>query len=115
MLILGNRRFSQLSLCLEAAPVFHLDDARARAIIAGQQAAIEAHWDAVCDEAALGGAERAFLWRRQFLNPFAFEGFAAAPGCSWSPHTPIQFHQSGRPRPKAGPSRAIPPAGAPSS
>lgn len=79
MLILGNRRFSQLSLCLEAAPVFHLDAARARAIIAGQQAAIEAHWDAVCDEAALGGAERAFLWRRQFLNPFAFEGFAAAP------------------------------------
>ena len=79
MLILGNRRFSQLSLCLEAAPVFHLDDARARAIIAGQQAAIEAHWDAVCDEAALGGAERAFLWRRQFLNPFAFENFAAAP------------------------------------
>src|SRR3546814_5246846 len=82
MLSLGNRRFSKLSLSLEAAPVFHLDDARARAIIAGQQAAIEAHWDAVCDEAALGGAERAFLWRRQFLNPFAFEGFAAAPNRS---------------------------------
>jgi serine/threonine-protein kinase HipA len=74
MLILGNRRMSQLSLCLEAAPVFLLDDARARAIIAQQVARIKADWAAVCDEAALGEAERAFLWRRQFLNPFAFQG-----------------------------------------
>ena len=65
---------SQLSLCLEAAPVFLLDDARARTVIVQQIARIKAHWPAVCDEAQLGEAERAFLWRRQFLNPFAFEG-----------------------------------------
>jgi serine/threonine-protein kinase HipA len=74
MLILDNRRMSQLSLCLEAAQVFLLDDERARAIIAQQIARIKAHWTTVCDEAQLGEAERAFLWRRQFLNPFAFEG-----------------------------------------
>ena len=74
MLILGNRRMSQLSLCLEAAPVFLLDDARARSVIAQQIARIKAQWITVCDEAQLGEAERAFLWRRQFLNPFAFEG-----------------------------------------
>lgn len=74
MLILGNRRMSQLPLCLNAAPIFLLDDARARTIIAQQVAGIKAHWVEVCDEAGLGEAERAFLWRRQFLNPFAFEG-----------------------------------------
>ncbi|NJS13613.1 MAG: type II toxin-antitoxin system HipA family toxin [Sphingopyxis sp.] len=74
MLILGNRRMSQLSLCLEAAPVFLLDDARTRTLIAQQIARIKDDWAAVCDEAALGEAERAFLWRRQFLNPFAFQG-----------------------------------------
>ncbi|MGH8336642.1 MAG: type II toxin-antitoxin system HipA family toxin, partial [Gammaproteobacteria bacterium] len=74
MLILGNRRMSQLSLCLEAASVFLLDDARAHTIIAQQVASIKDQWTAVCDDAQLGEAERAFLWRRQFLNPFAFEG-----------------------------------------
>jgi serine/threonine-protein kinase HipA len=76
MLILGNRRMSQLSLCLEAAPVFLLDDVRARSVIVQQVARIKAQWTAVCDEAQLGEAERAFLWRRQFLNPFAFEGLS---------------------------------------
>lgn len=74
MLILGNRRMSQLSLCLEAASVFLLDDAHARYVITQQIACIKAYWPAVCDEARLGEAERSFLWRRQFLNPFAFEG-----------------------------------------
>lgn len=74
MLILGNRRMSQLSLCLEAAPAFLLDGARARTIIAQQVARIKGDWATVCDEAALGEAGRAFLWRRQFLNPFAFQG-----------------------------------------
>ncbi|MDF0491405.1 type II toxin-antitoxin system HipA family toxin [Sphingomonas sp. H39-1-10] len=74
MLILGNRRLSQVSLCLEAASVFLLDDRRARAIVAHQLATITADWDMVCAEAALGEAERAFLWRRQFLNPFALQG-----------------------------------------
>jgi serine/threonine-protein kinase HipA len=33
---------------------------------------IEDKWKAVCDEAGLSEVDRALLWRRQFLNPFAF-------------------------------------------
>ena len=29
----------------------------------------------VCDEANLPAADRNRLWERQFLNPFAFEGY----------------------------------------
>ncbi|MDV3482480.1 MULTISPECIES: hypothetical protein [Sphingobium] len=28
-----------------------------------------------CDEAELAEVDRAFLWRRQFLNEYAFEGY----------------------------------------
>jgi serine/threonine-protein kinase HipA len=75
MLITGNQRLSQLTLCLEAAPQFLLGEDRARAIIASQLATIRARWTNVCDEAALSEVDRAFLWGRQFLNPFALEGW----------------------------------------
>jgi serine/threonine-protein kinase HipA len=75
MLITGNQRLSQLTLCLEAAPQFLLAADRARAVIASQLAAIRAHWDRVCDEAGLTRIDRAFLWGRQFLNPFALQGW----------------------------------------
>lgn len=31
------------------------------------------HVTGVCDEAGLRAVDRAYLWRRQFLNPFAFD------------------------------------------
>jgi serine/threonine-protein kinase HipA len=31
---------------------------------------------ALDDEASLSPVDRAFLWRRQFLNAYAFEGYA---------------------------------------
>lgn len=71
MLIAGNNNLSQLKTCLLAAPAFLLSPAAARAIVSAQQAAIESHWDAVCDEAGLGEVDRNLLWRRQFLNPFS--------------------------------------------
>lgn len=74
MLITGNKRLSQLSVCLEAAPQFLLGDAKARNIIMRQIAAIKSEWTPVCDEAQLGAVDRAFLWQRQFLNTFAFQG-----------------------------------------
>ena len=82
MLITGNRRLSQLTLCLEAAPQFLLGADRARAIVARQVADIRALWAGVCDEAGLSEVDRAFLWGRQFLNPFALEGWpdGRAPG-----------------------------------
>jgi len=34
---------------------------------------INASWKEVCDEAELNQIDRKYLWRRQFLNPFATE------------------------------------------
>jgi hypothetical protein len=49
---------------------FGLDEATK--LIAGQIKAIKRFWKEICDTAALSEVDRNFLWRRQFLNPFAF-------------------------------------------
>lgn len=74
MLISGNNNLSQLNACLEAAHHFLLTRDAARAIFAYQIAAIERHWDDVCEQAELGKADQQLLWRRQFLNPFSLTG-----------------------------------------
>ena len=71
----GEDRRSRLETCRTAAPQFLLNDDAAREIIEAQVAAIKENWDAVCDEAELSKTDRAFLWRRQFLNDFAFEDY----------------------------------------
>lgn len=73
MLISGNNRMSRISACLEAAPHFLLSDANAAAIVEGQLNTIANNWATVCAEAALSQTDRALLWGRQFLNPYAFE------------------------------------------
>jgi serine/threonine-protein kinase HipA len=75
MKIRGDERYSQLSLCIEVATRFQLSETEARGIIDGQVAAVSEHWQSVCDEAGLGAAERNALWGRQFLNPFALQGY----------------------------------------
>src|ERR1700723_1954547 len=72
MRIVGTNNRSQLALCLEAAPQYHLSVQEATAIILEQVNAIRIHWDRICDEAELPEADRALLYGRQFLNPFAF-------------------------------------------
>jgi serine/threonine-protein kinase HipA len=72
MRIVGTNNRSQLVLCLEAAPQFHLSHQEARAIILEQLNTIRAHWEGICDEAKLSTVDRALLYGRQFLNPFAF-------------------------------------------
>lgn len=74
MLIKGNERMSQIALCLKAAPSFLLREGDAIELARHQIRTITARWEAVCDEAELTEVDRNFLWRRQFLNPFAFEG-----------------------------------------
>lgn len=74
MLITGDNRFSQLRTCFEAAHHFLLDPAAALALFDHQKRVIETHWQAVCDEAELAEVDRQLFWRRQFLNPYAFEG-----------------------------------------
>ena len=74
MQIHAHERRSQLSLCLAAANKFLLTDEHALAIMRHQIAVIRANWEAVCNDAQLGHADRRLLWRRQFLNDLAFEG-----------------------------------------
>lgn len=73
MLISGNNRLSNLKSCLEAAPHFLLSENEAKAIFDRQRGAIETNWERVCNEAGLNAVDRKLFWKRQFLNPFAFE------------------------------------------
>lgn len=74
MRITGNANASTLTTCLMAAPHFLLDNTAASGIIAKQIAAIHAEWDACCQGADLGEADRVLLRRRMFLNPSIFAG-----------------------------------------
>jgi serine/threonine-protein kinase HipA len=74
MLIIGQRRSSQIATCLAAASDFHLATKQAIAIVSQQLETIGAHWLPLCDEADLGQVDRTLFWGRQFLNPFAFYG-----------------------------------------
>jgi Uncharacterized protein related to capsule biosynthesis enzymes len=81
MLIAGGDRMSRISSCLNAAGHFLLSRDQALAIVEHQLACIIEHWNAVCTDAGLTETDRALLWGRQFLNPYAFddlEGDAAA-------------------------------------
>jgi len=73
MLIVGENRMSKLAVCLEAALHFRINNNAALELIEQQLVAIRDHWLIVCDEAALSEVERNVLWRRQLLNPFAFQ------------------------------------------
>lgn len=73
MLILGADRTSQVGTCIAAASVFLLGEEEAIHIVNHQVSVIEHEWQATCDEAALSDVDRALFWRRQFLNPFAFQ------------------------------------------
>ena len=76
MLIAGNSRMSQVSICLEAAPIFQLTRDEAMEIATNQKTAILDNWDAVCEEARLSEIDRALFWGRQFLNPYSVIGLA---------------------------------------
>jgi serine/threonine-protein kinase HipA len=74
MLITGNERLSRIGLCLKAAPSFLLSDNDALALAEHQIKVVRDEWSRICAEAGLTEIDRKLLWRRQFLNPFAFEG-----------------------------------------
>lgn len=73
MLIAGKDRRSKISTCLDASRHFLLSRDQAMAIIMAQVEAIGINWRTVCDLARLGETDRALLWGRQFLNPYAFQ------------------------------------------
>lgn len=74
MLITGDERLSRIAVCLKAAPVFRLRADAAISIVKHQINTIRDKWPTVCAEANLTEVDRDLLWRRQFLNRFAFEG-----------------------------------------
>jgi serine/threonine-protein kinase HipA len=68
-------RMSQVAGCVARASTYMLGERDAREIVDNQIDAIESQWDEVCDLAALTEVDRAGFWRRQFLNPYATEGY----------------------------------------
>ena len=78
MLIEGENRMSRIMSCVNGAAAFQLDSNGAMNIARAQIKVILQNWQSVCDEAHLSEVDRGLLWRRQFLNPFAFEGAPAA-------------------------------------
>jgi len=68
-------RMSQVAGCVAAASTYLLTSAGARGIIDNQIEMIESHWNEVCDAARLTAVDRAYFWGRQFLNPYALEGY----------------------------------------
>jgi len=71
-------RMSQLAGCVERASTYLLTASGARELIDHQVETIQREWDEVCDRARMTKVEREFFWRRQFLNRYAFEGYAEA-------------------------------------
>jgi serine/threonine-protein kinase HipA len=68
-------RFSQVAGCVARASTYLLSDAEAREIVDHQIATIESQWDDVCEQAELTEVDRNSFWHRQFLNPYATEGY----------------------------------------
>lgn len=75
MLVHGEDKRSLLESCRLSASNYLLSDGAARALINHQVVTIAQLWDGICDEAELSMIDRSYLWRRQFVNDYAFEGY----------------------------------------
>jgi serine/threonine-protein kinase HipA len=68
-------RWSNLAGCLNAANTYLLDAPQARSIIEHQLEIVQAEWEDAADRCRLTTAEKAQIWRRQMLNPYALENW----------------------------------------
>lgn len=68
-------KLSQVSSCVQRAHLYQVSKSEAREIVDHQIEVIERDWLEVCDRAQLPEAERRRFRGRQFLNPFALEGY----------------------------------------
>lgn len=78
----GGSRMSQVIGCLKAASTYLLSASDARDIVDHQIEVIESEWHEVCDRARMTDIERKYFWKRQFLNPYAIEGYGRQPSPS---------------------------------
>ena len=75
-------RLSQVTGCLEVASTYLLSASDARDIVDHQIEVIKSEWSEVCDQARMTEIERKYFWKRQFLNPYAIEGYRRQPSSS---------------------------------
>lgn len=68
-------RLSRLAVCVEQASTYLLSEPEAREIVDHQIDTIESQWKEVSDAARMTEVERTYFWRRQFLNPYALQGY----------------------------------------
>ncbi|WP_036291327.1 type II toxin-antitoxin system HipA family toxin [Methylosinus sp. PW1] len=73
MRIIGEHSASTLAVCLLAAPQFQLSAKAASELIEAQIRGVYAKFGEIAEEAELSSIDRKQLWRRTFLNPYAFE------------------------------------------
>ena len=73
MLIAGEERQSRIVTCLQAAPSFLLSAEEALDEARRQITVVRDEWEQICTEASLSAVDRGLFWRRQFLNPYAFQ------------------------------------------
>ena len=66
---------SHVAGCVAASSTYLLSEPDAREIVDRQIEAIESEWSDVCDRAGMTAVERRYFWERQFLNPYALEGY----------------------------------------
>lgn len=71
-------RMSQVAGCIRYAHEYHLSRRAAREVIDHQIETIESGFDDICEQAGLTDVERRYFWRRQFVNPYALEGYSRA-------------------------------------
>ena len=71
----AGSRNSRLAVCVEAANVYHLDAAGARAVIDEQIDTIETSWHDVCDAAGLTTVDRQRLRAGAVLHPSTMYGY----------------------------------------
>jgi len=68
-------RYSQVGGCVERSEEYLLTAAEAKDIVDRQIDVINGDWNEACDAARLTPVDRAYFWHRQFLNPYALEGY----------------------------------------
>lgn len=71
----GGYRMSQLAGAIGAASTYGLNTTEATEIANAQVDVIRSEWDDVSQLARMTQIDRAYFWERQFLNPYALEGF----------------------------------------
>jgi serine/threonine-protein kinase HipA len=70
----AGRRAARLSVCLDAAHIYHLDRGEATDIVEHQVTVIREQWDDAADAARLTVEDRQRMWERQVLNATACSG-----------------------------------------